>query len=186
PNLPVLAIGAGYQHLAALYGHTETTSAKPVYGQPVAHHHCGAELFAGLPVDVKLISYHAWRLHRMDTDRFAIHATGADDAVLAFRVQGPNHWALPRRPAAQQSLVRHAVINNFFALPPPAPPPPEPISPTTPRRQRYEVFTRSIVGELDTSATFATLQEDTSAAFWLDSASAHRGQGDLTVMGTNN
>ena len=186
PNLPVLAIGAGYQHLAALYGHTETTSAKPVYGQPVTHHHCGAELFAGLPVDVKLISYHAWRLHRMDTDRFAIHATGADDAVLAFRVQGTNHWGLHGDPAALQSMVGNAVINNFLALAPLAPTPSEPISPTTRRRQRYEVFTRSIVGELDTSATFATLQEDTSAAFWLDSASAHRGQGDLTVMGTNN
>src|SRR5699024_3307467 len=175
----VLAIGAGYQPLAALYGHIETTSAKPVYGQPVAHHHSGVALFAGLPVNVKLISYHAWLLHRMDIDRFVIHATCDDDAVLSFRFHGTNYCVLHGNPAALHSTLGNAVMNNFLALAPFDPTPPEPISPTTPRRQRYEVFTRSIVGELDTSATFAALQEDTSAAFWLDSASAHRGQGDL-------
>src|SRR5699024_4520281 len=92
PHLPVLAIGAGYQHLAALYGHIETTSAKPVYGQPVAHHHSGVELFAGLPVNVKLISYHAWRLHRMDIDRFVIISTDNDEDVLAFRVLSTHIW----------------------------------------------------------------------------------------------
>src|SRR5699024_1069708 len=57
PHLPVLAIGASYQQLAAFYGHTETISAKPVYGQPVVHHHTGRELFVGLAQHVELISY---------------------------------------------------------------------------------------------------------------------------------
>src|SRR5690625_3581663 len=35
PDIPVLAIGAGYQHLAAAYGHTATAPAQPVYGQPI-------------------------------------------------------------------------------------------------------------------------------------------------------
>lgn len=184
-NLPVLAIGAGYQHLAALYGHTETTRVQPVYGQPVAHHHCGTGLFAGLPALTELISYHAWRLHRMNTDRFSIHATDDDDAVLAFRVNGTNHWGIHADPAALQSTAGATVIDNFLALAPVETTLSDPAAQPAPYRQRYDVFTRTIAGEIDTAATFARLQDGTSAAFWLDSASADRGQGELTLMGTN-
>ncbi|WP_022870571.1 chorismate-binding protein [Yaniella halotolerans] len=185
PHLPVLAIGAGYQQLADCYGHTATTSAQPVYGQPVEHQHTGCELFAGLPDPVELISYHAWRLHRMDPERFTIHASDDNDAVLAFRVNGTNHWGLHGDPAALQSPAGHTIIQNFLGLASHDATEAEPAAVKTPDRRRYEVYTRTLRGELDTVATFAALQDDTSAAFWLDSASADRGQGRLTVMGTN-
>lgn len=184
-NLPVLAIGAGYQHLAALYGHIETTSVQPVYGQSVAHQHSGTGLFADLPARAELISYHAWRLHRMDTERFSIHATDDDDAVLAFCVNGTNHWGIHGDPAALQSTAGTTVIDNFLALAPVEVTPSYPVAQPAPQRRRYDLFTRTIAGELDTAATFARLQDGASAAFWLDSASADRGQGECTLMGTN-
>lgn len=185
PHLPVLAIGASYQQLAAFYGHTETISAKPVYGQPVVHHHTGRELFVGLAQHVELISYHAWRLYRLDSQRFTIHATDGDDAVLAFSVNGTNHWGLHGDPAALQSPAGHTVIQNFLALGSYATASVEHNTAKPRKPRRYEVFTRTFHGELDTGATFATLQHDSSAAFWLDSASADRGQGNITVLGTN-
>src|SRR5699024_11757874 len=56
-----------------------------------------------------------------------------------------------------------------------------PISPG----QRVNVFTRQLAGELGTSSTFINLQAQASAAFWLDSASAHLGQGKTSLLGTN-
>src|SRR5699024_4409055 len=44
---------------------------------------------------------------------------------------------------------------------------------------------RTLPGQLDTDATFRILQHDATAAFWLDSAAAHLGQGNTTIMGTN-
>lgn len=185
PHLPVLAIGAGYQQLGLLYGHVETAPVQPIYGQPVPHHHDATGIFAELPDPVSLISYHAWRLNAVDPHVFSIAAADDDGAVVAFRVHGTQHWGLHADPAALQSQAGTKLIENFLALSSEQPPREKPTDPTTPRRSSYELHTRQIRGELDTAATFAQLQQDTSAAFWLDSASAHLGQGDVTLMGTS-
>ena len=68
PQVPVLAIGAGYQHLAAAYGHTTLGPSQPVYGQPVAHQHTATGLFTGVAPQAALVSYHPLRL----TDRKSV------------------------------------------------------------------------------------------------------------------
>lgn len=184
-ELPVLAIGSASQHLAARYGHETTDEAQPVYGQPVTHWHAAQGLFAQLSNPVELISYHAWRLDHMNPEMFEIEATDDNGLVLAFRVRGTNHWGLHAEPAALQSTAGARLIENFLALAPTRTEPVAASSQTAPQRQRYELYTRELTGELDTAATFATLQDGASAAFWLDSAAAHLGQGALTMMGTN-
>lgn len=185
PNLPVLGIGSAYQHLAALYGHTETTGARPVYGQPVVHHHASTGIFAGLAERTELISYHAWRLQAVDPERFGVYATDDDGAVLAYRVAGTKHWGLHADPAALQSTAGRAVLENFLTLAPVERVDNTGAAPPRQQRQTHQLFTREFVGELDTVATFQALQHGSSAAFWLDSATADRGQGDSTLMGTN-
>lgn len=185
PNLPVLAIGAGYQHLAAAYGHRTTARAQPIYGQLLTHNHSASGIFAGLPNLTALISYHPWRLVSMAPTEFSIHATDENDAVLAFRVQGTHHWGIHADPAALQSTVGATLIDNFLALAPrQTHAVQEPMVPRAPG-QRVNVFTRQLAGELDTSSTFINLQAQASAAFWLDSASAHLGQGKTSLLGTN-
>lgn len=185
PSLPVLAIGAGYQHLAATYGHTATAPVQPVYGQPVQHHHTGTGLFAGLPNPIELITYHAWRLNTMDPTVFTSHAVDDTENVLAYHINGTNHWGLHADPAALQSTAGTELVENFVALASTTPHVPQDTTGAKPTRRRIELFTREVPGRLDTAATFATLQAEASAAFWLDSSAAHLGQGDTTIIGTN-
>ena len=185
PNLPVLAIGAGYQHLAETYGHRTTALTQPIYGQPITHSHSATGIFAGLANPVELISYHPWRLVNMAPTEFSIHATDENDAVLAFRVQGTHHWGIHADPAALQSRAGAKLIDNFLALAPRhADAGKQPMVARAPR-PRVNVFTRQLSGELDTASTFINLQAQASAAFWLDSASAHLGQGNTSLLGTN-
>lgn len=185
-DLPVLAIGSGYQHLAAAYGHDTVASAQPVYGEPVAHQHTRTGILAGLDSPVELISYHAWRLTAMDPGTFSIEAVDDAGNVLIYRVAGTNHWGIHCELAALQSSTGARILENFLAL---APRPLTETAPeaTTPRQtaQCHPVFTRTLSGKLDTEATFRRLQRDATAAFWLDSAAAHLGQGDTSIMGTN-
>ena len=187
PNLPVLAIGAGADQLAQLYGHTEMAATQPNYGQQVAHRHTDTGLFAGLPQRTQLTSYHSRRLTTMDSTTFRVHAVDDDDddAVLAFRVNGTNHWGLHADPAALQSTEGSHLVENFLTLAPRDDAKARHSSPMATRKQPQELFRREIPGVLDTAATFAALQQDATAAFWLDSAAAHVGQGDTTIMGTN-
>ena len=185
PNLPMLAIGAGYQHLAETYGHRTTSSVQPIYGQPVTHNHSSTGIFAGVPNPVELISYHPWRLASMAPMDFSIHAVDDNDDVLAFRVQGTHHWGIHADPAALQSTAGATLIENFLALAPKrADTAKEPMVART-TDQPVSVFTRQLPGELDTASTFINLQGKASAAFWLDSASAHLGQGNISLLGTN-
>lgn len=185
PDIPVLAIGAGYQHLAAAYGHTATAPAQPVYGQPIQHHHTQTGLFAGLPNPIELITYHAWRLATMDPAVFTSHAVDDAENVLAYHVKGTNHWGLHADPAALQSTAGTKLVENFVALATTAQHVPQDTSATKPNPRSIELFTRDVPGRLDTAATFAAVQAEASAAFWLDSSAAHLGQGDTTIMGTN-
>ncbi len=185
PQLPVLAIGSGYQHLAAAYGHHRVAPAQPVYGESVTHRHSAAGIMTKLDDPVELISYHAWRLVDMNPAVFRIHAVDDADAALIYHVQGTNHWGIHCDPAALQSSAGTMILQNFLAL--------APISTSwsphrttpMPARRRLRGYTRIIPGQLNTEATFRQLQIDASAAFWLDSAAAHLGQGDTTIMGTN-
>ncbi|GAA4480421.1 aminodeoxychorismate synthase component I [Enteractinococcus fodinae] len=185
PQVPVLALGAGYQHLAAAYGHTAVGPSQPVYGQPVAHHHTATGLFTGVAPQAPLVSYHPLRLTALDTQTFTVHALDDANAVLAYRVKDTNHWGLHADPAALQSSQGSSIIENFLALAPTSSTRAE-TSVSGPSTGRHvEVFTRTVAGLLNTPATFRRLQEQASASFWLDSAAAHRGQGDTTIMGTN-
>ena len=184
PELPVLAIGSGYQQLASSYGHDTLAPAQPVYGQPVAHHHTATGILSGVTNPVELISYHAWRLNAMDPERFDIVAVDDAQAVLVYRVKGTNHWGLHCDPAALQSTAGAQILQHFLALAPTSSSDssePLPI----PAAQRIPVFTRQVAGQLDTEGTFGVLQQHATAAFWLDSAAAHLGQGQTTIMGTN-
>lgn len=185
PDVPVLAIGVGYQQLAGLYGHTASASAQPVYGLPVRHHHGGGGLFAGVPNPVELISYHAWRLDGLDPEIFRIEATDPNNYVMAFRIRGTNHWGIHADPAALQSTGGAAIVENFVAMAQTTTDAASAGVHTVPRGDRYQLYTREFSGELDTAATFAAVQEGTSAAFWLDSAAAHLGQGEWSLIGTN-
>ena len=185
PELPVLAIGSGYQHLAAAYGHDTVAPAQPIYGQAVAHQHHAAGILASIENPVELISYHAWRVTDMDPAVFEIHAVDAADAALVYRVKGTNHWGMHCDPAALQSTAGPQILKNFLALVPGTSTPAPSQATTAPAARRLPVFTRQVSGQLDTAATFRTLQRDTSAAFWLDSAAAHLGQGNTTILGTN-
>src|SRR5690625_203651 len=185
PQLPVLAIGAGYQQLATAYGHTTVGLAQPIYGQPVVHQHTDNGLFADVPNPTSLVSYHPWRLTAMDPETFVIHAADADAGVLAYRVNETNHWGLHADPAAFQSAYGSQVVENFLALAPVGPPSTGPRRAHVPASRSVGIFTRRFPGTLNTPETFRRLEAGTSAAFWLDSAAAHRGQGETTVMGTN-
>lgn len=185
PQLPVLAIGAGYQQLAEAYGHTAVASAQPVYGQPVRHQHTGAELLAGIPNPTALVSYHAWRLIDMDSKKFAVHAVDENMAALIYRVNGTNHWGMHADPAALQSTLGPAIIRNFLASAKVAPAPSAELGPSPSIPRRLALHTRTVSGALNTSETFRRLQRHASAAFWLDSAAAHLGQGGTSIMGTN-
>lgn len=186
PQLPVLAIGSGYQDLAVAYGHQAIIApAQPVYGQPVLHQHTASGLFAGLPNPTPLTTYHAWRLTAMDPARFAVHAVDRDEAVLTYHVVGTHHWGIHADPAALQSTHGKTLIENFLALAPSRGDTPPLAAAQVSAPQSVACFTRQIHGVLDTAATFTALQRDSSAAFWLDSAAAHLGQGDTTIMGTN-
>lgn len=185
PDTPVLALGSGYQYLAALHGHTKTATAKPVYGRQVTHRHLAQGLFENLANPVELISYHAWRLTHVAPELFEVEATDDDGLVLAFRVHGTQHWGMHADPAAFQSTVGAEVLQNFLAMAPTRSVTTSCRSKPTLRGESYELYTREIAGELDTAATFSTLQDRASAVFWLDSAAAHLGQGDLSLMGTN-
>src|SRR5699024_3083669 len=118
PNLPVLGIGSGADQLARLYSHTETAAGQPNYGQRVAHRHTDTGIFAGVPQRTQLTSYHSPRWAIMDSAIFRVHAVDDDDAVLAFRVNGTNHWGLHADPAALQSTEGSRVVENFLALAP--------------------------------------------------------------------
>lgn len=185
PDVPVLAIGAAYQHLAALYGHHQTATAQPVYGQPVTHRHEATGLFAQLPQPTQLISYHPWRLINMAAETFTVQATDDHQAVLAYRIKETNHYGLHADPAALQSAAGSQLLENFLALTSrhtaSAPASPQ----TVTQQPQVALYTREIHGQLDTAATFAHLQTGSSAAFWLDSSAAHLGQGDTSIMGTN-
>jgi para-aminobenzoate synthetase len=184
PQLPVLAIGSASQQLAAAYGHTAVGPVQPVYGEQVAHHHDATGLFQNLPNPVNLVSYHPWRLTAMDPDRLTPHAVDHDDSVLAFRVKGTNHWGMHADPAALLSTQGATLLHNFLALAQPKPV--DAVAPgPRPAPQRVQLLTRTVAGELNTAATFRRLQHDATAAFWFDSAAAHRGQGNLSIMGTN-
>ena len=185
PNLPVLGIGSGADQLARLYSHTETAAGQPNYGQRVAHRHTDTGIFAGVPQRTQLTSYHSPRWATMDSAIFRVHAVDDDDAVLAFRVNGTNHWGLHADPAALQSTEGSRVVENFLALAPRHEAQVRHSSPLAPKKQPQQLFRREIPGTLDTAATFAALQQGATAAFWLDSAAAHLGQGDTTIMGTN-
>lgn len=186
PDLPVLAIGSGYQQLAAAYGHDSLAPAQPVYGEPITHQHTRTGILAGLDSPVELISYHAWRLTAMDPGSFDLHAFDDAGNALIYRVEGTNHWGMHCDPAALQSRAGTRILENFLAL---APTPRTATAPqATTRRQtaqRHPVFSRTLTGQLDTEATFRRLQRNATAAFWLDSAAAHLGQGDTSIMGTN-
>ena len=186
PDLPVLAIGSGYQQLAAAYGHDSLAPAQPVYGEPITHQHTRTGILAGLDSPVELISYHAWRLTAMDPGSFDLHAFDDAGNALIYRVAGTNHWGMHCDPAALQSSAGTRILENFLAL---APTPRTATAPqATTRRQtaqRHPVFSRTLTGQLDTEATFRRLQRNATAAFWLDSAAAHLGQGDTSIMGTN-
>lgn len=184
PRLPVLAIGSAYQQLATAYGHTTVRPAQPVYGDKVAHHHRDVGLFQRLPNPAHLVSYHPWRLTAMSPDVFTVEAVDDHDDGLAYRVNGTNHWGIHADPAALLSDQGAALIENFLATAsrkprtaltthPPALPP------------QVQFLTRTVPGELNTAATFRRLQSEATAAFWLDSAAAHLGQGNLSIMGTN-
>lgn len=185
PHIPVLAIGAGYQQLAAAYGHIEVGPSQPVYGQPVTHHHAATGIFTGVPNPAELVSYHPWRLTKLASETFVVHAVDADEAVLAYRILGTNHWGMHADPAALQSAAGSVIVQNFLALAPLEAARPEQSSDRPPAVRQVEVFTRTVPGQLNTPETFRRLQHGTSAAFWLDSAAAHRGQGETTIMGTN-
>lgn len=185
PDLPVLAIGSGYQHLAATYGHQALAPARPVYGEPVVHNHDGTGILVHVDNPVQLISYHAWRLTDLNPDTFIIHAVDESDDALVYRIRDTKHWGMHCDPAALQSIAGRQIVQNFLALAPQD----TPVEETTPAAeiggQSLAVFTREIDGVLDTEATFRVLQRDASGVFWLDSAAAHLGQGDTTIMGTN-
>lgn len=185
PHIPVLAIGTGYQHLAAAYGHTQVGPSQPVYGQAVTHHHTATGIFTGVPNPTPLVSYHPWRLTGLNSATFAVHAVDDDDAVLAYRIQGTNHWGMHADPAALQSSHGSLIVQNFLALARRDVSRPEPLAGRPPAVREVEIFTRSVPGLLNTPETFRRLQQGASAAFWLDSAAAHRGQGNTTMMGTN-
>lgn len=185
PQVPVLAIGAGYQHLAAAYGHTTVGAAQPVYGQTVAHQHTATGLFTGVAPQAPLVSYHPLRLLDLEIATFTAHAVDDANAVLAYRVNGTNHWGLHADPAALQSAQGNKIIDNFLALAPTNPAHSKPFSSRPSAVRHAAVFTRTVAGLLNTPATFRRLQQEASAAFWLDSAAADRGQGDTTLMGTN-
>lgn len=193
PDLPVLSIGAGYQHLAAAYGHSGRATAQPVYGQPVTHRHTGTGLLTGVPNPAELISYHAWRLTQLEPVTFDIQARDDADAALIYRVHNTAHWGIHCDPAALQSSAAHKILENFLQLGDPVPrhteyparTPARPVASTKPTPQRLPVYTRSLPGKLNTAATFDALQHDATAAFWLDSAAAHLGQGNTSIMGTN-
>ena len=185
PQVPVLAIGAGYQHLAAAYGHTTLGPSQPVYGQPVAHQHTATGLFTGVAPQATLVSYHPLRLTDLDAKTFTVHAVDAAEGVLAYRVNDTNHWGMHADPAALQSAPGDRVIENFLALAPTHPAHSETLAAPPPAVRHVEVFTRTVAGPLNTPATFRRLQQEATASFWLDSAAAHRGQGDTTIMGTN-
>ena len=184
PQLPVLAIGSASQQLAAAYGHTAVGLVQPVYGQEIAHHHKTTGLFQALPSPVHLVSYHPWRLTAMDPNVFTAHAIDHDEAVLAFLVNGTNHWGMHADPAALLSTQGATLLRNFLALAQPKPV--DDVAPgPRPAPRQVQLLTRTVAGKLNTSATFRRLQRDATAAFWLDSAAAHRGQGTLSIMGTN-
>ena len=186
PELPVLAIGSGYQHLAAAYGHDTVASAQPVYGEPVVHRHTGTGILEGIESPVELISYHAWRLSTMDPAKFDIAAVDHADNVLVYRLNGTNHWGLHCDPAALQSTAGPSILQNFLSLAPiPSTEISSPVPTTSSSTHSIAVHTRQLTGHLDTQATFRNLQYDATAAFWLDSAAAHLGQGNTTIMGTN-
>ena len=185
PHIPVLAIGTGYQHLAAAYGHTQVGPSQPVYGQAVTHHHTATGIFTGVPNPTPLVSYHPWRLTGLNSATFAVHAVDDDDAVLAYRIQGTNHWGMHADPAALQSSHGSLIVQNFLALARRDVSRPEPLAGRPPAVREVEIFTRSVPGLLNTPETFRRLQQGASAAFWLDSAAAHRSQGNTTMMGTN-
>ena len=186
PQLPVLAIGAAYQQLAAVYGHTSVAPAQPLYGLPVQHHHTATGLFAEVPHPAEFISYHPWRLTGMDPKLFTAHALDDHDAVLAYRINGTNHWGMHADPAALQSQLGGQIIKNFIAFAQTGPTLAAGSTPNNPTvRRPVRLWTRTIAGNLNTAETFHRVQQDASAAFWLDSAAAHLGQGDTSIMGSN-
>ncbi|GAA4113219.1 chorismate-binding protein [Enteractinococcus coprophilus] len=185
PALPVLAIGSGYQHLAAAYGHDTVAPPQPVYGDAVTHRHHAAGILTNVESPVELISYHAWRVTGMAPTIFDVQAVDDADAALVYRVKETNHWGMHCDPAALQSTTGPQILENFLALAPVTSTLVPSQAASAPAARRLPVFTRTVLGQLDTAATFRTLQHGTPAAFWLDSAAAHLGQGETTIMGTN-
>src|SRR5699024_7261283 len=145
------------------------------YGQPIQHHHTQTGLFAGLPNPIELITYHAWRLATMDPAVFTSHSVDDAENVLAYHVNGTNHWGLHADPAALQSTAGPELVENVVALATTAQHVPQDNTATKPNPRSIELFTRDVPGRLDTAATFAAVQAEASAAFWLDSSAAHLG-----------
>lgn len=181
-NVPILGVCLGHQGICDYFGAEVIHAPKPMHGRVQTVFHSGAEMFAGIPREFKVVRYHSLMSSKPLPECLVETCSTSDGIIMGVQHRSRPIWGVQFHPESICTEYGRELLQNFRSLVTRS------LAKSTQNSANtgatpFRVKSRSQDLTIQPEAVFDRLFSDLPYCFWLDSSLSDDTTARFSFMG---